>query len=80
MLVPRLTQRERRKRHGSGCASLAELRRQLARPSRIQKRHRQRLLDLSHRLAHVQELGGEFARVEFSDKAVAALAGEAAAV
>jgi hypothetical protein len=36
--------------------------------------HRHRLLDLTRRLARVQELGGEYGRVCLSEQAAAALA------
>ncbi|HAU38078.1 MAG TPA: hypothetical protein DCX07_10235 [Phycisphaerales bacterium] len=73
MLVPQTAQWELDGRQGSRAASLSELRRQLAEPTRIQDGHRQRLLDLVCRLARVQALGGEYARVAFSDAATAAL-------
>ncbi len=54
------------RRQGRKAASLAELRAMLSRPSRLSDGHRQRLLDLSQRLAAVQVLGDEYARVELS--------------
>ena len=66
MLISRQTHRRGQDGHGCPEGSFAELRSQLARPSAIPDRSRQRLLDLSRRLAAVQALGGDFARVEFS--------------
>jgi hypothetical protein len=51
--------------------SIAELRRRLADPPSIADGRRQRLADLSARLARVQALGDEYARVEFSEHAAA---------
>jgi hypothetical protein len=65
--------------HGGPRASLAELRRRLARPSRLDHGHRQRLLELTQRLARVRELGAAFGRVECSGYVSAALS-EAPAV
>jgi len=63
---------------GSGRASLAELRRQLADSSSLSDGNRQRLVDLARRLVRVQALGDEYVRVEFSHVAMAALAAPAA--
>lgn len=60
-------------RHGSGRIRIAELRRQLARPSQLKDVHRQRLLDLAQRLTHVRALGDEYRRVSLSESALAAL-------
>ena len=59
--------------HGSPRASLDELRRRLARPSRLDQGQRQRLLELTQRLARVRELGAAFGRVECSGYVSAAL-------
>lgn len=61
--------------NGQGCpdASLAEVRRHLADPSQMQDRARQRLRTLKRRLARLQTLGDEYARVELSHWAEAAL-------
>jgi len=59
--------------------SLADLRRQLASPSAHADARRQRLLELARRLARIQALGDEYARVELSADAKAAL-GHAAGV
>jgi hypothetical protein len=67
MLIPQSVQPEDRRRQGSKAASLAELRRALASPSRISDGNRQALLDLTRRLAAVRRLGDEYARVEISD-------------
>jgi len=62
-----------KRRQGSRRIDMAELRRLLARPSDLDDGHRQRLLDLSRRLARVQALGNGYARVTFSEHAAAAL-------
>ena len=59
---------------------LTELQRQAAAPSRCSDGLRQRLLVLARRLASVQSLGGEYARVDLSDQAKARLDGLAQAV
>jgi len=50
------------------------MRRRLAEPSNLCDGYRQRLLELSQRLARVQALGDEYARVEFSGYASSAIA------
>lgn len=80
MLIPQQAQHETGHRQGSSASGLVELRRRLTRPSsRGSKRdksrlvasftdgNRQRLLDLERRLAAVQALGDEYARVELSE-------------
>jgi hypothetical protein len=67
MLISQQVQLDKCRRQGSRAASLAELRTALARPSRLSDGHRQRLLDLTQRLAAVQVLGDEYARVEASE-------------
>jgi len=59
---------------GSGRASFAELRRQLADPASLSDGNRHRLAELARRLARVRARGGEYVRVELSDEAAAALA------
>jgi hypothetical protein len=54
---------------GRDRGSFAELRRALAKPSVLGDGHRRRLLDLAQRLARVQALGGEYARVGLSPTA-----------
>ncbi len=75
MLIPQQARSETHGRYGDLDVSFAELRRQLAKPSMIGNRHRQRLLDLAQRLARVRALGDEYARVELSEFASAALGG-----
>lgn len=65
-------------RQGGRTNGIAELRRQLARPSQLTDGHRQRLLDLATRLKRVQALGGEYRRVTLSDFATTALHEKAA--
>ena len=77
MLVPQQAQRETGRWQGSPRISFAQLRRQLANPSDIPDRHRQRLLDLAKRLARVKALGDEYSGLEMSD-AAAAVVGAAA--
>ncbi len=79
MLVPQQAQRETGRWQGSPRIGFAQLRRQLANPSRIPDGHRQRLLDLARRLARVKALGGEYSRVSLSDAAAAATGTEALA-
>ncbi len=55
------------RRQGSRRVSLAELRSQLERPSKIQDGHQQRLLELAQRLTRVQALGNDYARLELSE-------------
>lgn len=69
MLIPQHPQRDSRVGQGSPRVSFAELRKELASPSRISDGVRQRLLELAQRVAHVQELGDEYARVGLSEEA-----------
>jgi hypothetical protein len=62
-------------RNGSRGVDLGGLRRQLANPSGLDSRSRQRLLDLVTRLARVRALGDEYARVSLSPMATAATDG-----
>ncbi len=73
MLIFRRARSETVRRHGSRGVDIAELRRQLSCPSINNDENRQRLLELAGRLSAVQALGGEYARVEFSEHAAAAL-------
>ena len=66
--------------HGCFSATLAELQRSGAAPSNNKDGLRQRLLVLAERLAQVQSLGGEYARVAFSEHAEAVLAEDAMVV
>jgi len=72
MLISQAVECERPRMQGGPEAGLAELRRQLADPSTLSDGNRQRLLELARRLARVQALGDEYARVEFSRQAAAA--------
>ena len=73
MLIPQTASCETGGPQGRGLVSLAELRRGLAKPSALGDGHRRRLLDLDQRLARVQALGDEYARVGFSPVAHSAL-------
>ena len=66
MLIPQ--QAQRKCRAGQGCYSSApaELQASQAAPQGSRGLSQQRLLDLAGRLARVQALGDEYARVEFS--------------
>ena len=67
MITSGKTQSDLRRPHGGGPVELAELRRDLARPSRLDDGRRQRLLDLAQRVARVQDLGGDYSRVSLSE-------------
>jgi hypothetical protein len=73
MLIPQQAQRQTPRRQGCRAVPLAELRRRLATPSDLDDETRQRLLDLGTRLAGVQALGDEYARVSASDHVVEAI-------
>jgi hypothetical protein len=73
MLIPQNAQCEANQRQGCRENALAGLRRNLANPSALSDGHRQRLLELSRRLARVQALGDEYSRVVLSDAAQAAV-------
>ncbi len=79
MLIPQRRQCEANQRQGGRVVSLAELRRHLSDPSSIDGGHRQRLLELARRLARVQALGDEYARVQVSQYVESALASSAIA-
>lgn len=72
---------ETRRWQGGRRTDFAELRRRLAQPSRLDPGHRQRLLELTQRLARVRDLGGsDFDRVECSGYVQAVMDPMAAAV
>jgi len=73
MLISQEGCSESHERQGCRRASLAELRRRLAKPSSLDDGHRQRLVDFVQRLARVRSLGDEYGRVELSGYAAAAL-------
>ena len=73
MSIPRSVQLDECRRQGGQAAGLAELRRMLARPSRITDGRRQRLLDLTQRLAAVQRMGDGCDRVDISEYVRSAL-------
>jgi hypothetical protein len=77
MLIPQEAPCDWRVGQGGPRVSLAELRDQLTSPSRIPDGIRQRLLELAGRLARVQALGDEYARVSLSEDAAWALSGAA---
>ncbi len=73
MLIPQQADRCSGNRQGRRESGMAELRSQLTKPSSISDGTRQRLLALARRLAAVQALGDEYARVTLSPHAAAAL-------
>ncbi len=73
MLIPQGAYRQVGRSQGRRRTGLAELRRQLADPSRVSDGARRRLLDLATRLSRVQALGGGYGRVCFSEFATAGL-------
>lgn len=73
MLIPQQARRDSGDEQGCSRVSLAELRAELANPSRISDGVRQRLLELAGRLAEVRGLGDEHARVDLSEYAASAL-------
>jgi hypothetical protein len=74
MLIPQTAESGKGGRQGSPPLTLAELRRALAKPSVLDDGHRRRLLDLAQRLARVQALGDEYARVRLSPRIRSVLA------
>jgi len=74
------SQREPDSGHGRLRMELAELRRQLAASSFINDAARQRLLELTQRLARVRALGGEYTRLGLSEAAASAMLSEPVAV
>lgn len=73
MLIPHTAPSATGGRQGCCPVSFAELRRALAKPSSLGDADRRRLLDLAERLARVQALGDECARVSFSPAVQAVL-------
>ena len=73
MLISQEAQGRSPGRQGGPRVSLTELRRQLSAPTANQSVHRQGLLELAGRLARVQALGDEYARVALSPFVVAAM-------
>lgn len=80
MLTPQEASREPGGRQGRPRVDLAELRRQLARPSIMDDGQRQRLLEFVKKLARVRALGGEYARVDLSEFASTAVMQNAAMI
>lgn len=80
MLILQDAKSDASRRHGSRRVDLSQLREQLACPSALGADHRQRLLELEQRLLRLQALGGEYARVEFSDSASSVLRGQTVSV
>lgn len=72
MLIPH-SPSEPHDKHGGLRTDFAELRRQLADPSRLSDVSRQRLVKLAQRLARIQTGGDEYRRVDLSEDARAAL-------
>lgn len=66
MLIPQRTSGECSARQGSCAEVLAELQANQVAPQIPRGIYRQRLLGLAERLARVQALKGEYARVDFS--------------
>ena len=73
MLIPQQAQCDSGGVQGRRRVSFAELRSELASPSRTSDVVRQRLLELAARLARAQGLGDEYSRVDFSPQAAAAV-------
>ncbi len=80
MLIPQTAPCGSRARQGSRGVSLDELRGRLAEPSALTDGHRQRLLELAHRVARVQALGDEYAGIGLSSYVTAAMDRRAAMV
>ena len=66
MLIPQKVRRSAVGGNGLPANGLAELRSQLAKGSSLDDVQRQRLLELTQRLARVQALGDEYAGISFS--------------
>ena len=73
MLITQQTMDSMKRWQGSRGDNLAEMRERLADPSRLDDDQQKRLLDLAQRLDRIQSLGGEYARVEFSEFSQCAL-------
>ena len=80
MLIPQKAQRKPVVGHGRPAIGLAELRRRLANEASLDDAHRQRLLELAQRLARVQALGDEYARVTLLPQAARVVESSTAAV
>ena len=80
MLIPQQVNRRSGRKQGGSRPGLAELRSQLAKPSRISDGTRQRLLELAQRLTAVQALGDEYARVVALSPQASAAIGSTAVV
>lgn len=80
MPLPQGSRREPTRRHGGRRISIAELRRQLGRPTGLDDSARQRLLDLAQRLSRLKALGEGIGRVQLSPLASAALETKASCV
>ena len=73
MLVPGHSPSEADPTHGGKPVGLADLRRQLATPSRLQDGTRQRLSQLAQRLNRIRAMGNEYARLDLSEHVKAAM-------
>lgn len=78
MLIPHRAEADVEDEHGCPFESVSDLRARLTDPMDLGPRDRQRLKSLAGRLARIQALGGEYARVEFSPMAAAARDGSVA--
>lgn len=72
MLISR-TRCESGNEQGRSATDFAQLRRQLGDPASLDRRGRQRLVDLARRLARVRALGDEYLRVSFSEHAISSV-------
>jgi len=72
MLIPQ-RHSESAKRQGCCSGDLAELRQQLASPLDLSNAQRQRLVELTRRLARVRGVGGEYGRVDLSESVMSVL-------
>lgn len=80
MLISRKAPRGAAGGQGRSAVGLAELRTSLCDTSHLGDGHRQRLLELAQRLARVQALGDEYARVGLSPMAADAMERSTASV
>lgn len=78
MLIPHRAGADVPDEHGCPSFGVSDLRARLMDPTDLDVRDRQRLMSLANRLARVQALGGEYARVEFSAHVATARDGSAA--
>ena len=58
---------------GCSATDFAQLRRQLDDPASLDRRGRQRLVDLARRLARIRALGDEYLRVNLSEYAISSV-------